>query len=189
MWKLQKKDCTRANCMLKASAKLPTMRTMQMLWLWVGLALALPCAAQWQWRDHNDKLVYSDRPPPSDIADKNILKRPGPARTALPQPAQPLPAPIAAAQTPGKPTGKDLELEQRRQQAEQQDAAKKAEQLQAQTKARADNCARARQAKATYDSGVRIARMNDNGEREIVDDATRAVEARRLQGIIASDCS
>ena len=38
------------------------------------------------------------------------------------------------------------------------------------------------------DSGVRIARMNDKGEREIMDDAARAVESKRLEGIVASDC-
>ncbi len=38
------------------------------------------------------------------------------------------------------------------------------------------------------DSGMRVARVNDKGEREILDDNARAAEQRRLQSIIDSDC-
>jgi len=38
------------------------------------------------------------------------------------------------------------------------------------------------------DSGIRMARMNDKGEREILDDAARAAELERTQAIIQSDC-
>ncbi|KQP14730.1 DUF4124 domain-containing protein [Pseudorhodoferax sp. Leaf267] len=164
------------------------MRTISTLLLLVaGLALALPAAAQWQWRDQNDKLVFSDRPPPSDVPESRILRRPGALRPA-PAAAAASVAPPPAAAVP-RLAGKDKELEERRQQAEAQEEAKKAAQLQAQARARADNCARARQAKTTYDSGVRLARTDANGEREFIDDATRAAESRRLQSIIASDCS
>ena len=55
-------------------------------------------------------------------------------------------------------------------------------------KAKAENCARAKKAKATFDSGARIATTNAKGEREIMDDAARAVETKRLEGIIATEC-
>ena len=48
--------------------------------------------------------------------------------------------------------------------------------------------ARAKQAKASFDSGLRISRTNAAGEREFMDDAARASELKRIQGIIASDC-
>jgi hypothetical protein len=54
--------------------------------------------------------------------------------------------------------------------------------------AKADNCARAKFSKATVDSGLRLSRVNSKGEREIMDDAARAAEAKRLQEIIAADC-
>ena len=47
---------------------------------------------------------------------------------------------------------------------------------------------RAKQAKATLDSGVRMGRVSPSGEREVLDDAARATEAKRIQGIMASDC-
>ena len=165
------------------------MRTTPTLLFLVALALGLPAAAQWKWRDQNDKLVFSDRPPPSDVPDARILQRPGAGRAPAPVSATaPAPAvPKAAEATPKLPS-QDKELQERRQQAEAQEAAKQAAQQEAQAKARADNCARARQSKTTYDSGVRIARTDAKGEREFIDDATRAAESRRLQGIIASDC-
>jgi Domain of unknown function (DUF4124) len=32
--------------------------------------------AQWQWIDKDGRKVFSDRAPPPDVADKNIVKRP-----------------------------------------------------------------------------------------------------------------
>ena len=40
----------------------------------------------------------------------------------------------------------------------------------------------------TLDSGVRIARVTANGEREILDDKQRADETKRTRDIIAADC-
>ena len=54
--------------------------------------------------------------------------------------------------------------------------------------AKADNCVRAKQAKASYESGLRIRRVNAKGEVEVLDDAARAVEVKRIQAIIESDC-
>ncbi|RYF47628.1 MAG: DUF4124 domain-containing protein, partial [Comamonadaceae bacterium] len=54
--------------------------------------------------------------------------------------------------------------------------------------AKAENCTRERQSKATYDSGIRVARLNDKGEREIIDDKARAEEQQRLQTVISADC-
>ena len=68
------------------------------------------------------------------------------------------------------------------------EAAKKKAEEQKVAAARADNCKRARSAKADLDSGVRIARTNAKGEREVLDDAQRAAEQKRIAGIIQSDC-
>ncbi len=160
-----------------------------------GLLVAGPVAAQWQWQDSSGKKVFSDQPPPPDIPERNILQRPH--RAAAPAPAAAAPAaaaPASAASAKGaadaapKLSGTDKELEERKRQADNAEAAKRKAQEEAAARARAENCNRARQAKASYDSGVRIARTNAQGEREYIDDAARAAETRRLQGIIASDC-
>ncbi|MBK1712127.1 hypothetical protein CKO43_04960, partial [Rubrivivax gelatinosus] len=70
---------------------------------------------------------------------------------------------------------------------EQQSKAKAEQERVAQAKA--ENCRRARSHLAGLQSGQRIARLNDKGEREILDDKGRAEESRRAEEIIASDCS
>ena len=53
---------------------------------------------------------------------------------------------------------------------------------------RAENCRRARSHLSAMESGQRIARVNDKGEREVLDDRGRAEEMRQAREVIASDC-
>lgn len=145
--------------------------------------------AQWQWLDLGGRRVYSDMPPGPDIPEANILRRPG--QTARPGDARAIDADAPAAEPPPlapKVNDKDRELLARKKQAEDaQQAQRKAQELNL-ARQRADNCARARQAKAALESGTRMARINEKGEREYFDDAMRANESQRIQGIIESDC-
>jgi hypothetical protein len=154
----------------------------------LGLACTLPAVgfAQWQWIDNNGRKVYSDQSPPSSIPAKNILRQPG--VKGVPVAAEAAAEPAKAQASAPKITGKDTQLEEKKKQAEAAEAEKKKAEEEKLAKVRADNCVRARRAKAEMDSGVRIARMNDKGEREIMDDAARAVESKRIDGIVASDC-
>jgi len=154
--------------------------------LGVVWAASLSAMAQWQWVDKDGRKVYSDRPPPSDIPEQSILKHPG-NRASAAAPA----APAAAAASAAAPrvSGKDRELEEKKKQAEQQEAAQKKAEEEKYQKTRADNCARARQAKAGVDSGARIATTSKSGERVILDDDARAAESKRLQGVIQSECN
>lgn len=153
----------------------------------LGTALTAGAAmAQWQWIDSAGSRVFSDTPPPAGTPDKNILKRPGAARVAPAEVETAAPATTPA--TAPKPAAQDKELQARKKQAEEaEQAQKKAEQARL-AKARAENCERATRAKATLDSGVRIATTNAKGEREIMDDNSRAGEGKRLDEIIRSDC-
>lgn len=165
--------------------------------------VSLNAAAQWQWIDKDGRKVFSDRPPPSEITEENILKQPGGRRakaaaagasppTASPPSAgasAPAPAPALKASAAPRPSGKDKELEKKKAQAEAEEAAKQQAEQERATSIRADNCARARRAKTTYESGQRIAQTNDKGERVIVDDATRTAEVKRLQSIIEANCN
>lgn len=154
-------------------------------------AASLSAMAQWQWVDKDGRKVYSDRPPPADVPEQSILKHPGYRGGSGNPPAA---APAAAASTTAntaspRPSGKDRELEEKKKQAEQQEAAQKKAEEERYQKTRAENCARARQAKATIDTGGRIATIDKSGERVIMDDNARAAESKRLQGVIQSDCN
>ena len=168
------------------------MKTLQKL-LFVALAgLCLSASAQWQWIDKDGRKVFSDRAPPPDILEKNIVKRPSSRVPAVTMPAEATEEaalPAAAGSAPaGKPSGLDKELEAKKKQALDAEQAKRKQAEELATKTKIENCARAKQAKVTFDSGVRVGRVNAAGEREIMDEAARAEEIKRIQGIIARDC-
>lgn len=158
---------------------------------WVALLacalLALPVQAQWTWRDKAGQVNASDRPPPRDVPDKDIISRPVPdQRRAAPPAATPASGNAAAASAPA--TALERELQARKRAAEQELAAKaKAEEDRAAAQ-RADNCRSARSQIAALESGQRIARMNDKGERELLDDSGRADEQRRAREAVAANC-
>lgn len=157
-----------------------------------GLSLSVSAWAQWQWIDKDGRKVFSDRSPPAEIQEKDILKRPGamsPSSPASPAGNRAEVAPAAVGKV-GAPrlSGKDAQLEARKKQAEDAEAALKKAEDEKTAKAMADNCARAQRGLASLESGVRIAVSNARGEREIMDDAARAAETKRLQAIAGSDC-
>lgn len=146
---------------------------------------ALAASAQWQWMDKDGRKVFSDRPPPADVPDKNILKRPGnrgATVTAVPPAAAPAATPAAA------PAGIDKSLQEKRKQAEDAEAARRKAEEDRNARLMAENCNRALQAKSGLDSGARISRINEKGEREFMDEAALATEGQRLQSIINENC-
>ena len=153
----------------------------------LGLAASLPAAAQWKWKDAARQVQYSDRPPPATVPEKDILQRPSGSRVV----ATPVLTGSEAAETPlvkaSAPTV-DKELEARRKKEEQEQETKRRAEEERIAKQRAENCARAKSYQQTLDSGVRIARTNDKGEREILDDAARAQETARNRQVMAADC-
>lgn len=156
--------------------------------LLVGLiALAcLPAHAQWKWRDAAGRVQYSDRPPPAGTPAKDILQSPIVAAPVKLVPASaPGSAPSDAAPSA---VAVDPALEAKRKQADQQqEAQRKAEESRV-AQAKAENCDRARTAMRTLESGQRIARVNDKGEREILDDGARNREIEQNRRVMASDC-
>jgi hypothetical protein len=158
-----------------------------------AVSFALPAMAQWQWIDKDGRKVYSDRSPPADIQEKNILKRPGGARmAAVPIPSEEpatdaKPKTSTNANTP-KLSGKDAQLEAKKKQADDEEAAKKKAEEEKIAAVKADNCERAKKGVANLKSGARLSVTNAKGEQEVMDDAAKAAESKRLQGIADSQC-
>jgi hypothetical protein len=149
------------------------------------LAVSLPGQAQWKWRDKDGNVTVSDRPPPREVADKDILGRPAAVRRNALQPATPASAASAAADAKGP---LDREVEARRRAAEQEQAAKaKAEDTRLAAQ-RAENCQRARTQISTLESSQRLARVNAKGEREILDDKARADELAQARDVATNSC-
>lgn len=153
--------------------------------------------AQWQWLDKSGHKVFSDQPPPNDIPVRNILKQPGKAATAsvpmAPAAANP-PGPAASATTgPQAPAlvlsqdDKTLQARKAKAEAEAQTKVKADELAKAQTKA--TNCDKARKNQALMDSGARVSITNANGERDILDDAGRAAEQKKIRAVVEQNCN
>jgi len=164
-----------------------------MLRILLLIALCLPLAAtaqgQWKWRDAQGRIQFSDRPPPQGTPEKDILARPVNAPKPVQlvpygQPASaPAPAPAPAASSPQE---RVLANDKARKASESEAKIKAQEQREAQ--ARADNCRNAKQQLATLESGVRVAMVNERGERVVMEDAQRNQEMAKVRAVIASDC-
>ena len=179
----------------------------QVLTALVGLCV-FSAQAQWQWLDKDGRRMFSDRPPPTEVPEKSILQRPGrPALSPTAAAAQAAPTPDSTAQAvqiaTTKPSGgagavaqgnipklpaAETELEKKKKAAVDQEAARRKAEEEKFALARAENCSRAQADKRTLDSGVRLSRTNDKGEREIFDEKIRAEESERLLGVMKSDC-
>ncbi len=191
--------------MSSAGATLGVMKKFALLLLLaVSCSLPLAALAQWQWLDKDGRKVFSDRPPPEEIPQKNIIKQPRgaviPKVTGAPgtDSVQAAASAASAASAPAKPasaasapkiSGKDKELEEKKKQAEAAEAAKKKEEEDKQAKARAENCERAKRALTVYKSGERVRQPNAKGEMEFLSDEARASETKRTQDIVNSECA
>ena len=155
----------------------------------IALTLTLAVQAQsiWKWRDADGRVQVSDRPPAASVPDSAIIQRPGNAAARAASVAPASPASAASGIVRG-----DTELEAKKRKmaadkiASDQVAQQAAKEKQAAQKA--DTCRRARNDLAAVDGGMRIARANEKGEREFLDDTGRASEAQRLRQLVADNC-
>lgn len=179
----------------------------------LALLAASPTAqAQYKWKDAAGQVHLSDLPPPREIPAKDIMLRPVPAPVAgggsvraqavtpasgnLPTPAVSAAGGAASANSNTTTSANaaparnplDPELEERRKRSEAEAKARARADEDRASAVRAENCQRARQQLALVNSGQRMQRLNDRGERVVVDDAGRADEAQLAQRVIASDC-
>lgn len=164
------------------------MKLFRLLTLVAACAAPALALAQWQWVDKTGRKVFSDQPPPPDIPAASILRQPG-GRVAAPAPAAQPEAAKASAPLAPKVAGKDPALEEKRKRAEAAEAEKAKAEEEKLAQNRAENCQKAKRAKATLDSGMRISRLNDKGEKEVLDDAARDRELKSYEAAIARDCA
>lgn len=137
----------------------------------------LPLAASAQvyiWKDASGKTHYSDRPPAERGVDSRKLG------ASFDSPEEVAAARKAAAE-------KRMEATKRGKDAE--DAAGKAEKEQAANVERQKNCDRAKSALAGLESGQVRFRLNDQGEREALDDNVREAELAAARKSVESWCT
>jgi hypothetical protein len=149
-----------------------------------------PAQAQWKWRDKDGRITVSDRAPPRDVPERDILSKP-PSDTRRATSTQTAASAASAPEGTAPqtaPTAMEREVQSRKKAAELEQAAKLKADEEKLAGQRADNCRSARGHLVALEGGQRIARTNDKGEREVLDDKGRADEMRRAREVIASDC-
>jgi hypothetical protein len=122
-------------------------------------AVASAHAQLYKWKDANGVTQYGDRPPGGVTAEP--VSRATGGTVAAPS--------TAAASSPR--TVAEQEQEFRKRQLERQEKAREQEKLALETKAREENCRRAKMQLGSLESGMRQARLNEQGERIFLDDA------------------
>lgn len=147
------------------------------LLLLVACAVSAPALAQYSWIDDHGTRVFSDHPPPPGTPPSRILKAP---RGTTATPAEP-----TETAKPAAPTLADRDADFRKRAAERDaDERKTAEEAQR----KADNaaqCAAARRSEAVLTSGVRVADMDDKGERVFVTDDEKARRLAQVRRVLA----
>ena len=138
--------------------------------------LAAPAQAQlYKWVDANGRVQYSDRKP------TDARQQPQEVRNTV----------SSVGSQPSVAGGKsaaelDRDFQKRRQ--EQDEAQQKQQQAAAEQKHNSEACDAARRNLAALNSGQRIARFNQQGEKSYMDDAQRAQELERTQRQVEASC-
>ncbi len=139
--------------------------------LFAGAMAVLPAHADvYKWTDANGRVVYSSMPPPGDVKVQRVN------------------TPAAASPDAVKQMiSQDAELKKR--QLERAQEAERADKARADAARRAENCSSARgQTTALLNDAMPLYRVNERGERVLMDAAMRKRELDRLDQYVRAEC-
>jgi hypothetical protein len=160
---------------------------LRILILCMTLAFAAAASAQlYRWVDKDGRVHYTATPPPPGVKART-LQAPAAAPSA---PAADDAAKGAGAKDArkGPLTAAEQEQEFRKRQLEAQKAREKEALGAKEAEAKQENCTRAREALATFESGQRILRTNAQGERYYLDDDAHARETAAARRAVQDWC-
>jgi hypothetical protein len=121
--------------------------------------------------DDNGRVTYSDQPPLGKVKSQEVVKIVGSANAG------------AARQV----MDQDAQFKKRQDDADKKQAeAAKKEQFEA---IRQDSCARARGELRALRENTPVARMDESGERVVLDEGAREAEGKRLETFIEESCA
>lgn len=171
-------------------ARLPLAQSSALLLMLLALGLPRAALAQYIWIDDKGVKQLSDRPPPPSVPDKRILKAPGKVpftpNAAPPEADAPLDAtPSAQAGTKPAPTLAERNEAFNKRRADAAAAERKTADDAQQKADAAANCEAARQNQRALDQGMRLANIDKNGERAIMNDQERAELGKKNQKVLA----
>ncbi len=141
-------------------------------------------AQTYQWKDAGGRTVISDTPPPGNAKERRALggqpqyfSEKQPEKTGEKTPA---------ADSPKSTAEKELDFKKRQQESREKAEAQAKEQ--AAENARRDNCERARRTRTALESDRAITSLDEQGNRQIMDQSQRALEIERARQAMAESC-
>ncbi len=160
-------------------------------------------ASTWQWRDAQGRMVYSDRPPPTDVRPAQIVRAPSTAERGAPSTtsarASSSPtkdasegeatAKVTASGAKAPKTWVEREREFREREAEREAQAAKAREDGEQAAAAKRACEDAQREIRTLESGLRVVSVNARGEAETLDDAQRTQRLTKARADLGRLCA
>lgn len=146
-----------------------------------SLMVAAAHAQVYQWRDGSGRMVYGDQPPPGVNASVVRGHPSSASRAAAPTPGEST-AEEATEVTSVNPTEAAAEVSRAEREAIEQRTREQEEN-------RARACQEARNYLAGLESGQRVARFNEKGEREFLDDNARIQAIERTRTTLRNNCS
>jgi hypothetical protein len=165
------------------------LRTITALLAFVGLLSSTPIFAQInKCVDAAGKTYYSQSPCPPGAKSSTVRSAPPPANAPPPSASGTTGAGSAAAKSTGPKSIAEQEIEFRKRQTEQAEAAKKDQEKATEATQRQENCRNARGSLASLEAGGRQTRFNEKGERYILDDAQTARELDRARQAVDQWC-
>lgn len=129
-----------------------------------------------KWVDSNGQVHYSDQRPPPDVQQKTLGSV---EDNQTSQDASSVAAPKTIA---------EREMDLKKAEIAQKQAADKAAQKQAVTAAQQANCANAQQNLSTLQTGIRLMETDANGQLGYIDDNQRAQRIAQAQNDISANC-
>ena len=133
------------------------------------LAVTSASAQIYQWKDENGKTVISDKPPVGHVRQQRKVESEAPAQ------------PSNSAAIPAQRSLAEQEMAFKKRQKESQEKAAKSEKEQAASAEKQENCTNMRRQLSSLESGERIARRDDKGERYFLEDTQREQEIAKLR--------
>lgn len=130
-------------------------------------------AEVYMWKDAEGNAHYTDQPPPGVESKRIFITAPASSEGSSAAPRKSL---------------ADQDLEFRKRQTERSERESKEADEASRREKLARQCAEAERQLKALESGQRIARYNDKGEREFLDDSQRDAEAERIRGQIETHC-
>ncbi len=154
---------------------------------------AVASAQMYRWVDKDGRVHYTATPPPPGVKARTLQApavpppAPGDAKDAAAKDGAATDAGAKSARR-GPLTPAEQEQEFRKRQLEAQKAREKEALAAKEAETKQENCARAREALRTFESGLRVSRTDAPGERYYIDDDARARETAAARRAVQDWC-